>query len=162
MIEYDAVFYEPSGADKIIETALDELKALFTGKVKATLAEAESAEARLAEIKREINAAAHELDAAREKLEQEERAIESAELSTIPSKYLQRIIKVYTGGYKPGDTVYTITSEPEPCDCETCDATGRALAVVNGKEVEITCLLVRVQAVRLAILCVLYGRRLLA
>ena len=105
--DYD-VFYEPTEAEMIVEEAKCNIIALFTEEVKKTIEYAAKAKERLEKLQSKIRQAENKLTDANKRLQIMQERVDNAELYDVPRKYISKFVQHATGGYAPGDVVYTI------------------------------------------------------
>ena len=137
--EYDDYYREPSEADKIIQTALADLKELFTNEVKSTIEEAKEAKKKLEETQRELRGVEFKLRRTEEQLAVMQEKLEKADLYDVPRQYIARFVRNATGDYAPGDTVWVHTHEYDQVECPVCKGKEEVNAILGGYEKKIRC-----------------------
>lgn len=137
--EYDELFNNFSEAESVIEQANEELSRLLSERVKSTLDKAKEAEMTLDDLLMEISSAKAKRDMINREFEEARRKAEQAEIQELPGKYIAKYVRAQTGGFAPGDTVFTVDKETHLEQCPLCEGEKDVNAAINGEVHLIRC-----------------------
>lgn len=133
------IFESLSEAEQVVERAKHELYDLLKADIKNTLQEAVAAKKELTKLHNEVASTRYEAGKWKKKIEQEKARFEQAKDFEIPKMYLDRIVRNYTGGLAPGDTVYVIEKENQYEICPKCKGAKKVEAILDGETVPVSC-----------------------
>ena len=136
---YDDCFYKPAEIENIICEAENNIKQLFTDKIKNVISEAAEAEKKLEALNREIKKAEYKKKMIEKSLKETEEKAEKAELYDMPKKYIDKFIRNVAKNFAPNDTVYYVKAIFKDSPSEICKGDKKVIAKINGTEMEIPC-----------------------
>lgn len=138
--DYMDYFDEPSEVDKVIEEMKDRLHDLIKDEAKKMMDDYRQMDEEFIELKNEVTRKKRELERLEKEIEDMETKYEQADIRDIPKKYMDRIVRYYTGNFAPGDKVFIIESRSKRIQCDKCQGKRKIKANIDGEEITIACI----------------------
>lgn len=138
--EYEEYLSEPSEVDKIIEEMKDKLHGLITDEAKDMMEGYKQMDEEFIELKREVTRKKMELERLEKEIKDMQTKYEQARVMDIPKKYMDRIVRHYTGDFAPGDKVFITDSRTKRIECDKCKGEKEIRANIDGEEITIKCI----------------------
>lgn len=86
-----------------------------------------------------VNTKIKERESRLQVLDDELKKAETAAAEEIPATHMRRIIEKYTGGYKPGQSMYIVDKHGKDVDCPCCNGTGKINVRYQDEILKIDC-----------------------
>jgi len=137
--DYRDYFNEPSEVDKVMEEMKDKLHDLIKDEAKKMMEDYKQMDEEFIELKIEVARKKRELERLEKEIEGMETKYEQADTRDIPKKYMDRIIRHYTGDFAPGDKVFITDSRSSRVKCDKCQGKKKIKAIIDGEETMIEC-----------------------
>lgn len=138
--DYMDYFDEPSEVDKVIEEMKNKLHDLIKDEAKKMMDDYRQMDEEFIELKRETTRKKRELDTLKEQIQDMETKYEQADKLDMPKKYIDRIVRNYTGDFAPGDKVFITDSRSKRIECDKCKGKKEIRANIDGEEITIKCI----------------------
>lgn len=138
--DYMDYFDEPSEVNKVIEEMKDRLQDLIKDEAKKMMDGYRQMDEEFIELKNEVTRKKRELERLEKEIEDMETKYEQADIRDIPKKYMDRIVRCYTGNFAPGDKVFIIESRSKQIQCDKCQGKRKIKANIDGEEITIECI----------------------
>lgn len=138
-MDYMDYLDEPSEVDKVMEEMKDKLHDLIKDEAKKMMEDYKQMDEEFIGLKREVTRKKRELERLEKEIEDMETKYEQADTRDIPKKYMDRIVRHYTGGFVPGDKVFITDSRSSRVECDKCYGKKKIKAIIDGEETMIEC-----------------------
>ena len=137
--EYEEYFGDPSAADSVILKAKEDLLGLLTDEARDLLEKVSKANEELELLQSDIVSARYELQSIAAAQVRERKKLDELKNGWLPKELVQRFVHDATGGFAPGDTVYTIKTTAQQKECPLCAGSKNVFASIHGQIFNITC-----------------------
>lgn len=137
--EYEEYFGDPSAADSVILKAKSDLFGLLTDEARDLLEKVSKANEELESLQSDIVHARYELQSIEADQVRERKKLDELKNGWLPKELVQRFVHDATGGFAPGDTVYTIKSTSLYNECPLCEGAKSVSASIHGQIFDIKC-----------------------
>lgn len=137
--DYEDYIIEPSEFEKVVEEMKDKLQDLIKDEAKQMMEDYKQMDEEFIELKNEINRKKRKLESLEKEIEDMETKYEQADIRDIPKKYMDRIVRHYTGDFVPGDKVFITDNRSSRVECDKCQGKKEIKAIIDGEETMIEC-----------------------
>jgi cell division protein FtsB len=137
--EYEEYFGDPSAADSVILKAKSDLFGLLTDEARDLLEKVSKANEELESLQSDIVHARYELQSIEADQVRERKKLDELKNGWLPKELVQRFVHDATGGFAPGDTVYTIKPTVRQKECPLCAGSKNVSASIHGQIFDIKC-----------------------
>lgn len=138
--DFEDYIIEPSEFEKVVEEMKDKLHDLIKDEAKKMMEDYKQMDEEFIGLKKEVTRKKRELERLEKEIEDMETKYEQADIRDIPKKYMDRIVRYYTGNFAPGDKVFTIEGRSKQIQCDKCQGKRKIKANIDGEEITIECI----------------------
>ena len=137
--EYEEYFGDPSAADSVILKAKEDLLGLLTDEARDLLEKVSKANEELEFLQSDIVNARYELQSIEADQVRERKKLDELKNGWLPKELVQQFVHDATGGFAPGDTVYTMKTTTVRKECPLCGGAKNVSASIHGQIFDIKC-----------------------
>lgn len=138
--ELDTGYFEPgSDADAIFAEASQKLHDMLKGEIKETINWYEQAKKEICGLEGKIASLRMQKAGIEQQVADALKKADEAEVNDIPARYINSLVKKYTGFYAPGDEVWVIRNAFHNEECPCCHGKKRIDVAFEGKSMNIEC-----------------------
>lgn len=137
--DFEDYIIEPSEFEKMVEEMKDKLHDLIKDEAKKMMEDYKQMDEEFIGLKREVTRKKRDLERLEKEIKDMETKYEQSDTRDIPKKYMDRIVRHYTGDFAPGDKVFITDSRSSRVECDKCHGKKKIKAIIDGKEIMIVC-----------------------